>query len=73
MIIPNNNNSKDESRSYNSKQQADLHFSKGYKYQELKDYQRALNEYELGIKNFPDSSYNCKFNKGVILFKLGLV
>lgn len=38
----------------------------------MKDYQAALNAYEEGINEYPKSSYNCKFNKGVILFKLGL-
>lgn len=38
----------------------------------MNDYQKALNAYEEGIKEYPDSSYNCKFNKAVILFKLGI-
>ncbi|CDW86496.1 cyclic nucleotide-binding domain containing protein [Stylonychia lemnae] len=55
-----------------TKQGSDFHFVKGFKLQQMKDHQGALNAYEDGIREYPESSYNCKFNKAVILFKLGL-
>jgi tetratricopeptide (TPR) repeat protein len=55
-----------------TKSGSDYFFVKGYKLQYMNDYQKALNAYEEGIKEYPDSSFNCKVNKGVILFKLGL-
>ena len=55
-----------------TKQGSDYHFVKGFKYQSNHDHQNALNAYEQGLREYPNSSFNCKFNIGVILFKLGL-
>eukprot|EP00347_Sterkiella_histriomuscorum_P011112 403373711 len=55
-----------------TKQGSDFHFIKGIKLQLMKELQAALNSYEEGILQYPQSSFNCKFNKGVILFKLGM-
>mmetsp|Transcript_33709 Transcript_33709/g.32733 ORF Transcript_33709/g.32733 Transcript_33709/m.32733 type:complete len:185 (+) Transcript_33709:221-775(+) len=55
-----------------SKIGADYHFIQGLKSMLKRDYGLALNSFDRGIQEQPRNSFNCKFNKGVVLFKLGL-
>jgi len=54
----------------------DYYFVEGYKHQIKKDYSKALQLYEKGAGTQgidKKSQFRCWFNRGVVLFRLGLM